>query len=172
MSSKRNPEARHDWQTPEDLAELVTGFAKHIGFTGITLDPATTKENPMGAEYIRTPDCDPDGLETNWFNPLNTMARFVYVNPEYVAKWYAKVQLEAERLPDGNHMVALLPAKPGTGYFSELVSVATAVVFIRGRLVFRGATDPAPFESALVYFGNKPLQFMAWFERLGWAVRC
>ena len=35
---------------------------------------------------------------------------------------------------------------------------------------FCGARDPAKFESALMYFGTKPMQFRAQFEKYGWAI--
>jgi len=173
MSSKRNPAASNNWQTPAGLAGLVDDFANYRGFDRITLDPATTKENPMGAEFIRTPDCDPDGLQTQWFDMLYTEPRFVYVNPPYQAAWYAKIHLEGVRMRGAHencHMIALLPAKPGTQYFANLMGAASANCFVTGRLTFRGAAEPAPFESSLMYWGNKPHHFRAHFEELGWVI--
>lgn len=173
MSSRRNPAANDDWQTPPNIRELVDSFAWTKNFDRITLDPATTRKNPMGAEFIRTPDCDPDGLETEWFELLSDKPRFVYVNPPYRAAWYKKIELEAIRMRSAHtncQMVALLPAKPGTGYFQDLEREASGTVFIRGRLTFVGADSCAPFESALMYFGRDRFSFLAHFQELGWAV--
>lgn len=169
---RRSANTKDTWQSPNDLLAVVEGFGSYLGTKGISLDPATVKSNPTRAHYIRTPECDPDGLETEWFSQLETAPRLVYCNPPYRAAWYAKIGLEAVRmrgLPDA-HMIALLPAKPGAGYFQDLVEHAAAVLFIRGRLTFKGAPDPAPFESALLYFGPKPHQFRAQFEKFGWAI--
>lgn len=171
--TRRSKDTKDTWQTPDDLLASVQAFGSWLGAKGITLDPATVKDNPTRAEYIRTPDCDPDGLETEWFDLLSDKTRLVYVNPPYRAAWYKKIALEAVRMAHagkGAHMIALLPAKPGTSYFIELQEHATAILFIRGRLTFKGAPDPAPFESALLYFGKSPHQFRASFEGLGWVV--
>jgi hypothetical protein len=166
---RRSKNTTDDWQTPNDLLAVVQAFGSHLGCKGITFDPATVKDNPTRAAFIRTPDCDPDGLQTEWWYVAGDGA-LIYVNPPYRAAWYTKIEEEAQRLRVGQHMIALLPAKVGTGYFQDLVEHASAIVFIRGRLTFKGAPDPAPFESALMYFGNKPRQFRAQFEKFGWVV--
>ena len=166
---RRSKNTTDDWQTPLDLLAVVEAFGSYIGAKGITLDPATVKDNPTRAAKIRTPDCDPDGLKTDWWYVAGDGA-LIYVNPPYRSAWYTKIGEEAERLRAGQHMIALLPAKVGTGYFQDLVEHASAIVFVRGRLTFKGAPDPAPFESALMYFGTKPRQFRAQFEKFGWVV--
>ena len=53
-------------------------------------------------------------------------------------------------------MACLLPAKVGTGWWSEHVDEAGAEVeFLRGRLTYSGphsTGNPAPFPSALVVY--------------------
>jgi len=169
MSSKKNPDAKDDWETPNDLLATIEAFGSYLGTQGITLDPATTKANPTRADRIRTPECDPDGLTTDWHFVAGAPA-LIYVNPPYRAAWYAKIAREAPLLREDQHMISLLPAKVGTGYFQRLVGHASAIVFVRGRLMFKGAKDAAPFESALLYFGKKPHQFRAHFEKYGWAI--
>ncbi|HET6495839.1 MAG TPA: hypothetical protein VFH61_10795, partial [Thermoleophilia bacterium] len=88
----------------------------------------------------------------------------------YRAPWWKKIIAESNEMGEDCHMVDLIPAKPGTGYFQDIVAHARAVVFIRGRLTFVGAPDPAPFESALVYHGDRPVRFVEHFKGLGWAV--
>lgn len=166
---RRSENTKDDWHTPKDLLATVQAFGSYLGTRGITLDPATVKDNPTRAERIRTPECEPDGLETEWWYAAGEES-LIYVNPPYRAAWYTKIAEEAARLREGQHMIALLPAKVGTGYFQGLVEHASAIVFVRGRLTFDGAKDPAPFESALLYFGKRPHQFRAHFERMGWAV--
>ena len=108
-ATSRNPDARDDWQTPTDLLAVVQAFGSYLGCKGITLDPATVKDNPTNAAFIRTPDCDPDGLQTEWSSMLEAKPRMVYVNPPYRAAWYAKIKLEAVRMKElpGAHTIAL-----------------------------------------------------------------
>jgi hypothetical protein len=166
---RRSKDTTDNWETPLDLLATVEAFGSYLGCKGITFDPATVKENPTRAAKIRTPDCDPDGLNTDWVYAAGEDA-LIYVNPPYRTAWYTKIGATTLRLRDGQHMIALLPGKPGTGYFQDLVEYASAIVFIRGRLTFKGAKDPAPFESALMYFGRRPHQFRAQFEKYGWVV--
>ena len=166
---RRSANTTDTWQTPNDLLATVQAFGRYLGFKGISLDPATVKDNPTGAASIRTPECEPDGLVTDWSYAMGEEG-LTYVNPPYRAAWYAKIGEEAERLRWGQHIIALLPAKVGTGYFQNLVEHTSAIVFIKGRLTFKGAPDPAPFESALLYLGCKPHQFRAQFEKYGWAI--
>lgn len=156
--SKRNPSANENWQTPH---EILSGLEK---MGGVYFDPTTTKENPVGAQCIRTPDCVPDGLDTNW----NEFGELTFVNPPYRALWYAKLHRELVRRRASSEIVALLPAKPGTAWFQKLIVHADAVIFVRGRLTFEGAPDPAPFESALIYAGDREKRFLRSFSDLGW----
>jgi hypothetical protein len=181
MSSKQNADARDDWQTPTDLRDDIRDFAEMLGFGGITLDPATSKANPMLADRIRTEDCDPGGLTTAWFEKPGPT--FVYVNPPYKAQWYRKIISETQLMREDCHVVSLIPAKPGTGYFQDIAAGAGAIVFIRGRITFEdpktgkpvidpktGKPTQAPFESALIYHGDRPARFISHFQHLGWSV--
>jgi hypothetical protein len=154
VSSKRNAEARDDWQTPQVVLDRVAKIDR------IGLDPASCPGNPTGARVHLTPNRN--GLTRNWTN-----SGLVFVNPPYRMEWYRKILKEA--LCDAE-MIALLMAKPGARYFQDLASVATAVCFWRGRLTFKGAPAPAAFDSALLYFGPRHESFAAAFSDVGWLV--
>lgn len=158
MSSKRNPEARNDWRTPPEIIERVRQIEP------IVLDPATTKDNPVGAVFIRTAQCDPDGLATNWRERAD--GGLVYVNPPYQTAWYSKIKAEMIR---GTHLTALLMAKPGTNWFQDLAELSHRCLFWRGRLHFSGQ-GPAGFDSALLYHGPYPGRFAKAFSGCGWIV--
>jgi hypothetical protein len=162
MSMKRNPNGRGDWQTPEIVLDRVRRYWRKID-----LDPATVRENPTKARYIRTPDCDPDGLKTRW----SEFKGLTFVNPPYRQPWYNKIFCEMQARPEDNDIIALIPARPGTVYFQNIVGISEMVCFIRGRLMFKGATEPAPFESALVYAGLRDNRFKKAFGDLGWLIR-
>ena len=144
-----------DHLTPDSILELVRSVAP------IVLDPCTTKDNPTGAQYIRTPDCSPDGLETAWheFNGL------VFVNPPYgrrkgqrCKEWVEKAINEYYQ---GAEIIMLLPARTDTQWFQRLFQCSIPILWIRGRLRFKGQANGAPFPSALIYMGGRPGQF-AW----------
>lgn len=161
VSSKRNPNACEDWRTP---AAILDPINRHFG--RIAFDPATTRDNLTNAEYIRTEDCDPDGLATEW----HTFGGLTFVNPPYRKAWYDKIGRELSKRSTDSELIALLPAKPGTAYFQNLVELCDATCFVRGRLTFDGAPTSAPFESALLYAGDRRARFVRAFRRVGWIV--
>lgn len=154
-----------DHLTPDSILELVRSFAP------IVLDPCTTKDNPTGAEYIRTPECSPDGLETAW----HEFDGLVYVNPPYgrrkgqrCKEWVEKA---IEEYQQGAEIIMLLPARTDTQWFQrlfELVSADAAVIcFVKGRLTFKGQSNGAPFPSALVYLEPDDGLFGDVFREMG-----
>lgn len=168
MSSRRM-----DWETPDDVLECVRMVAP------IDLDPCTTTENPTKARKFICPGplhegnriaagggigvCG-DGLALPW----ESDAGLVFVNPPYgrhLPKWAAKMRLEAS---GGVEIVALVPARTDTKWFQKHLSKADAICFWEGRLTFRGAPYPAPFPSALVYFGDRSKAFRRVFAGKGW----
>lgn len=169
MSSRRM-----DWETPDELLELV-------GMVGaISLDPCTTFENPTRARAFicpSTPDESPhvvagggqgergNGLETPW--DVNGL---VFVNPPYgreLPRWTAKIRMEAA---SGAEIIALVPARTDTKWWHRHLSKADAICFWAGRLKFRGAEYGAPFPSAIVYFGDRAKAFRRVFTGQGWIV--
>lgn len=183
MSSKRNPDANMNWETPEVVRDAISLFLELTGRENIGLDPATTKGNPMDADKIRTPACDPDGLATIWAEHPG----LIFVNPPYEARWFKKVSDEIDLIKasafGADDLLALLPGKPCTRYFQRLSCKATAVCFFEGRLVFNdpetgkprvnektGKEAPAGFDSALLYFGPHQHAFCLVFEKLGWCL--
>jgi site-specific DNA-methyltransferase (adenine-specific) len=132
----------------------------------IKLDPCTVRDNPTGAEYIRTPDCDPDGLQTAW----HEFSGLVYVNPPYgrsrgnrCREWVLKAITEYYL---GAEIVMLLPARTDTEWF-HLLWPHCVMCFLKGRLVFKGQLNSAPFPSMLAYLGERPDRFREVFRSLG-----
>ena len=48
----------------------------------------------------------------------------------------------------------LLPARVDTAWWRNAASSANAIAIIRGRLTFSDFATPAPFPSAVLYFGG------------------
>lgn len=166
MSSKRNPNARDDWQTPEPILDRV----RVLGPIG--LDPASCDGNPTKARVFLTPERS--GLGRPWTN-----SGLVYCNPPYKTIWYARAEMEA-RL--GVEMVLNIMAKPGAGYFQALAQFASRVCFWKGRIQYidpitglpavngEGKPQLAGFDSAFLYFGSAVQRFHVAFADAGWIV--
>lgn len=144
FSSKRD-----DWQTPPELfAQLHAEFA-------FNTDAACTPSNGLCAWQIY------DALETDWSDDGDYAHARVFVNPPYSRGLQRKfIAKAAEEATKGALVVMLLPARTDTRAFHEHIWDAdrhrprpgVEVRFLRGRLTFVGAKDPAPFPSMVVIF--------------------
>lgn len=139
-----------DWQTPLELYKKLD-----VEFN-FDLDPCTTKDNPLGTPFYYSLDSFNDGLKLNWFGS-------VYINPPYnkeITKWLAKAYHEFTTSQRVNSIVFLLPARTDTKWFHKYIYNNASekfyswidVRFLKGRLTFVGATNPAPFPSMIVIF--------------------
>jgi hypothetical protein len=133
--------------TPAELLALVIEV-----FGEIDLDPcsnSTTTPNVPARQYFTVAE---DGLSQPWYGR-------VFMNPPYgdaIAHWTEKFRSEWTR-SDVREAIALVPARTDTAWWRELTAECDDVVvcFWNGRFTFVGNTDPAPFPSAVVYFGPK-----------------
>lgn len=147
-----------EWHTPEVILEAV----RRIG--PIALDPCTVASNPTGAEKFFT--LEDNGLEQSWICD----GGLCFMNPPYgraIAPWCVKAALAARC---GTEMVCLLPSRTDTRWMNTLWRRAQGIVFISGRLTFKGAPNPAPFPSALIYLGSRHWRFFRAFDHLGFCV--
>jgi hypothetical protein len=153
-----NSSGRTDWQTPDNLLE----FVRRVG--AIVLDPCTTSSNPCRARRTLV---YPYGLTELWTRLA--AGGLIYVNPPYgraLPVWVEKVLEEQHR---GASIILLTPSRTDTRWFQRAYGSCAAACLWSGRLKFRGATDPAPFPSALFFFGARPkaLQFVKVFDPHG-----
>ena len=130
MSSKTDV-----WATPpETFAALDREF-------GFTLDVCALPENAKCERYFTPAD---DGLSRPWEGVC-------WMNPPYgrtIARWMAKA---VESAAAGATVVCLVPARTDTAWWHDY-AVKGEIRFLRGRLKFGGAQQPAPFPSAVVIF--------------------
>ena len=157
---------RMDWQTPEEVLRLVRDVSP------TALDPCTTADNPCRATWFYT--AAENGLAQKWV-ALFTAARWsgsqlahpyewlVYMNPPYgreLPRWIDKAIAEAAL---GAEIIALVPSRTDTRWYKRCVESAAAIRHWHGRITFRGAQYPAPFPSAVIYWGHRPSAFHAAF---------
>lgn len=133
LSSKSN-----EWETPQEFFnELHREFA-------FTVDAAASHENAKLPRYWTREE---NGLERSW------KGERVWCNPPYgreIGLW-----IEKAATCDADLVVLLIPARTDTKAWHDFIFDKAEVRFLRGRLKFTksgGATNPAPFPSAIVVF--------------------
>jgi phage N-6-adenine-methyltransferase len=136
---------RHDWETPQDLFDLLDA---EFGFD---LDVCATKRTAKCARYFAPAD---DGLAQVWRGTC-------WMNPPYggaIEEWVAKA---AESARAGATVVCLVPARVDTGWWWDHCRYGE-VRFLRGRLHFDDGASGAPFPSAVVVLGRAAR--VVWWE--------
>jgi phage N-6-adenine-methyltransferase len=111
-------------------------------FGPFTLDVCASAENAKCERYFTRDD---DGLAQTWTGR-------VWMNPPYGRKlgdWMKKARESA--LATAELVVCLVPARTDTRWWHEQALLGD-VEFLRGRLKFGEAENPAPFPSVVVVF--------------------
>jgi phage N-6-adenine-methyltransferase len=148
--------AKMDWRTPTSVLDRVRAIGE------IDLDPcAAADERHWFANYNFHLEHGFDGLSELW-----TDCGLVFVNPPYgraLPKWVDKCRWEASNRTE---IVLLVPARTDTRWFPWS---AACVCFWRGRIKFEaeGESNPAPFPSALIYWGPRVDAFRYAFQDAG-----
>ena len=133
----------NEWHTPVDL---VRDLQRGIGGQ-FDLDPCSGCEPEPIARTRYTKEID--GLDQPWYGN-------VFVNPPYdrsIKDWMKKCKEEA-RKDRVDLVVALIPARTSTSWWSEHVDPTNIVCAIDGRLKFGSSGKDARFHSVLVVYGN------------------
>ena len=135
-----------DWETPDVVLERVRRIAP------IGLDPCTSHENPCEARHCYVAKVD--GLDVPWVG-----LGLSYVNPPYseMHSWARKIDHEASQ---GVQIISLVPARTDTKWWATLRAQATAIGYWQGRIKFSGASQGAPFPSAVIAHNIDPGAFM------------
>ena len=124
------------WATPQDFFDKVNDEFH------FEIDACALPENAKCEKYF-TPE--QDGLAQDWGGYR------VWCNPPYgreVWRWCKKAS-ESKAL-----IVMLLFARTDTKWFHNYVYGKAEIRFIKGRLKFVGADNPAPFPSMLAIYRN------------------
>ncbi len=132
-----------EWKTPPDFF-----YRLNMEF-GFCLDAAATKENAKCQDYFTAED---DALTKSW-----KRGGAVFCNPPYSrgiqAQFIRKAYAESQ---NGTVVVLLIPARPDTKVWQDVILPHAEVRFVRGRIKFSGHKDSAPFPSAIVIFRPLP----------------
>jgi hypothetical protein len=152
-------------ETPEHYTPAgVLALVKEVFGDIPDLDPCSNSRKSPNVKARRYYTEADDGLAQDWGGR-------VFMNPPYghaIGAWIEKLRQEwnARRLTEA---IALLPSRTDTDWFEQLTSGTDDVVlcFLKGRLIFIGNSDPAPFPSLIAYFGPKHDVFAQIFAKEG-----
>ena len=157
-----NNSGNNEWYTPKkyvDAARRVLG--------GIDLDPASCAYANKTVQAERFYSVEDDGLTKEWRGR-------VWMNPPYNAESVVKFtekfvnEYEAGHINEG---IVLVNNATETSWFVNMVNVAAAIVFPRGRIRYESSTREslAPLQGqAFLYFGENIDKFFEAFSEIGW----
>lgn len=133
-----------NWCTPP----LLVDWLRQRGIR-IVCDLAASKDNAVCDVFI---DEETDALRQNWCDYIS-IGTAGFCNPPYSLS--SKFLDYAHRQgSEGADSIFLVAARPGTEYWHKYVHGVAKVQFLTGRIKFVSASHPAPFESALLYYGR------------------
>lgn len=126
---------RHDWETPQFLFD---GLHAEFGFE---LDVCATPHNAKCRRFFSEAVIvlSQPWIRVCWMNPPDRRE---------IARWMKKAFESARQ---GAIVVCLVPARSDTRWWHKY-AMRGEIRYLRGRLKFGGATNSAPFPSAIVIF--------------------
>jgi predicted nucleic acid-binding Zn ribbon protein len=147
------------WNTPPEILAVVCQLAP------IGLDPCSNAGSMVGAATEYRLDRGENGLLLPWAG-----MGLVFVNPPYggaLRSWSTRMADEARA---GVEVIALVPARTDTRWWSTLAKANPLYCYLRGRVCFYKDSQPgdgATFPSALLYFGIARKKAISLFSPLG-----
>ena len=153
----------NEWYTPPEYIESARSVLGEID-----LDPASSSlanRTVMAKTFFTV---DNDGLSAHWSGR-------VWMNPPYsgdlVGKFTSKMAYHFEN-GDISEAIVLVNNATETGWFCEIVSVASAIAFCRGRIKYidiNGEQVNSPLQGqAFIYLGEDTDKFLNEFSKYGW----
>lgn len=135
--------ARVDWNTPQNIVELVHEF-----FDGPpVVDPCSNPNSIVRATTEYMLERGGNGLLADWGPSF-------FLNPPYgtgVLRWVTRAGHFGAMGAVG---LGLMPARTDTRWGQYTLNEARAVCFLRGRVTFVGAEAPAPFPCMVPMWGG------------------
>lgn len=156
-----NNSGKTEWYTPERVLEAARAV---LG--GFDLDPASSEDANRNVRAERIFTAEDDGLAQDW--PIGR----IWMNPPYAAGLVDRfVSRFCDEIRRGSTGIVLVNNATETGWFHDLLAVATAVCFPKGRIRFicpdEGDKGTPLQGQAIIYCGSEPEKFKAEFGDRG-----
>ena len=153
----------NEWYTPKEYIESAREVMGRIDLDPASSDIANTV---VGADTYYT--IEMNGLKLPWSGR-------VWLNPPYnvelLPKFMDKLKCHINN-DDIQQAIVLVNNATETTWFNTLISIASAVVFPKGRIRFwmpDGKTPGTPLQGqVIVYVGDNTKVFIEIFSRFGW----
>lgn len=137
---------KDDWGTPQWLFDKLHSEYK------FTLDLCATEKNALLPRYCENIQ---SGMLTDkeWNDsiPIDWQNDVFFCNPPY-GRQLPKV---LAAIPSHSSGIVLLPSRTGSKWWQEFTKKCEWCLFLSGRITFKGAAYPAPFDSILMGIGIK-----------------
>jgi phage N-6-adenine-methyltransferase len=152
----------NEWYTPTEYIE-----AARNAMGTIDLDPASSDiaQEVVKAKTYYT--IETNGLDKPWRGNI-------WLNPPYSSDSIVQfIDKLVEERPYYQQAIVLVNNATETEWFNKLISIASAVCFLKSRVKFYmpdGKTGAPLQGQAMVYIGNRPTRFSDSCANLGW--RC
>lgn len=132
------------WETPKSFFKKLNEEFK------FNLDPCCEIVTAKCHKYYTEKE---NGLIQDWGGHT------VFVNPPYgrhQIEWIKKAYEESKK--ENTIVVCLIPARPDTKIWHDIIFPYADIRFIKGRLKFGDSKNSAPFPSALIIFDKNKKQ--------------
>lgn len=140
--------SNQSYETPDDFIKAVESR-----FGSIDFDLAATEKNHLGYNWIGKDD---DSLKQDW----NSLSGNLWLNPPFsnIAPWAKK----CSEYEGSGGILFLVPASVGSNWFRDFVYAKSLVIFLNGRLTFKGCSQPYPKDLILAVFSEHMLGTEVW----------
>lgn len=139
-----------DHGTPAEVWECVR---RTFRCRAVDLDPAASRKHTaivQARQKYFGPKWGSDGADLPWRGRVYNNPPYGREIPRFIKR--ARAEYHGKR---AKGIIQLLPHRSAAWFLDDILPYATAICFIRGRLVFEGSIDPYPIDSVAVLWGAR-----------------
>ena len=160
MPKQKPGASKQDYGTPE---AFIDAAQRKLG-DGFVWDLAANDSNAVAVGYF---DEKANSLIQDW-NAIQGWDGpcWLWLNPPFanIRPWVKKCWEESQK---GAKVACLVPASVGANWWAEYVDGKAHVLFLQGRLTFKGETTPYPKDCALLLYNHT---YVGGYEVWNWRV--
>lgn len=142
MPQQKPGKSEQSVETPD---ELIVAVKRRLCIEEFSIDLAADVQNAKAAFYY---DEKTNALEQPWM----TVRGWNWCNPPYANLKLWTLKSFNETVEFGAHTAMLVPAAPGANWWRDWVDGIAHVLFLNGRVTFKGHDKPYPKDLALLLY--------------------